>query len=586
MAQDPATGTRGGWVSRMLDVWREQGACAVLQALAFRSWKSPLRGDCTSGVVFQYLDKAGGVAVVRGFVPEAFRRTRGSAGNAFFLVSRSSRQKIPLEPCSQFLFAREVTEGARFEVRLGALEYGDYHAAFEKPCGIALGPRFPLAFNYRNQWVRLAKDKALRMRRDGSFAVFRPTPARRAALEIGFLAELVAHRTLPEWIAAFTRVAFFFWRPFHRGRYWIFSDKLSNPIDSAYSVAKALVGNGAFDAERIVPYYLVDGRHSLRVKLPPKLKTVRYLSLRHRLLFLAAEASVTSEGGYAPFVPLAPYSDITAWQLRVSSLHGLVHHDLSAIYGRDFNNFNLMLTGVEREAEYERGGLWGYAGEDVVCTGLPRWDDRESEPGRKIYFVFTWRNNLVESSDPVTKERKYGALLENSEYKAKLQALLANPQLHDLAVKYGYSLEFLPHPLMRNAMSFFNFPDYVRIVPEDIPYEDIYRDASLAVTDYSSIAMDMAYLGKPVVYYQFDHDEFYATQGYAESFFSWKDDGFGPVVQDEGKVVDAISGILADGCVRGAEYERRAQAFFPRRDKDNGLRACRAVFDKIKRCNG
>ncbi len=103
----------------------------------------------------------------------------------------------------------------------------------------------------------------------------------------------------------------------------------------------------------------------------------------------------------------------------------------------------------------------------------------------------------------------------------------------------------------------------------------------MLVTDYSSVAMDMAYLGKPVVYWQFDRDEFYATQGYTPSFWSWEADGFGPVTATLDETVDAIVACIRAGFVREPEYERRAAAFFPPRDRENGARACRAILARL-----
>ena len=559
-----------------------------LSAIVFRKWNEPARGDFSSSAVFQYLDIDRGSATVSGFVPTEILPDTDAPGASLVLTADAGEVAIPLLPSSEFRFSGKIRSGARFSFAIDdSIPDGKYRAALKQqgcpaiPLPFATGPRFPLCLHYRNQCMRLSDGRSMQFRRDGRLHIFHESVPARLVREMRFLFELLANRTLPEWVAAATRLCYFAWRPFHNGRYWIFSDKLSNPIDSAYSIAKALIGNDEFSKERITPFYLVDGRHALRARLPEKLRTVRYLSLRHRLLFLAAEVCVTSEDGYAPLAPLAPYSDISARQIKVSSLHGIVHHDLSGLYGRDSSDFNLMLTGVRREAEYERSGLWGYAPENVVCTGLPRWDDRENAPARKICFAFTWRTSLVESSDPVTKEYRYGALLEDSEYRKHLNSLLANPTLRELASRQGYTIEFLPHPLMRGAMSFFEIPNHIHVVPEDTPYEDVYREASILVTDYSSVAMDMAYLGKPVVYYQFDHDAFYATQGYTESYFSWKADGFGPVTTDEDSTVAAIAGILDAGCRRAPEYECRAKAFFPPADKLNGFRACRAIFARI-----
>lgn len=60
-----------------------------------------------------------------------------------------------------------------------------------------------------------------------------------------------------------------------------------------------------------------------------------------------------------------------------------------------------------------------------------------------------------------------------------------------------------------------------------------------AVTDYSSVAMDVAYLGKPVVYYQFDYERF-RTFHLEEGYFHYEEDAFGPIAAEEAQVLAAI----------------------------------------------
>lgn len=44
-------------------------------------------------------------------------------------------------------------------------------------------------------------------------------------------------------------------------------------------------------------------------------------------------------------------------------------------------------------------------------------------------------------------------------------------------------------------------------------YSEMINECDLLVTDYSSFAVDVAYMYKPVVYYQFDEEEFFGGGG-------------------------------------------------------------------------
>ena len=70
--------------------------------------------------------------------------------------------------------------------------------------------------------------------------------------------------------------------------------------------------------------------------------------------------------------------------------------------------------------------------------------------------------------------------------------------------------------------------------------QDLLRRAAFLVTDYSSVAMDFAYMQKPLLYYQFDLDEFRANQ-YKAGYFDFVRDGFGPVCTTEGEAAAALA---------------------------------------------
>jgi len=572
-------------LGRIARAFREHGAWAGAKCIFFRPWRADSRGDSAESVPLQYAQLRGGNMEVLGFVP-------AELADAERLVLRVGPEDRTAATGSlrDLRFGGQVVRGTPFRFRIGTdFPDGVVSARLVGPDGgfrdvpFSIGPRFPLSLRYRFQRLRAPDGRELRLMPDGRLRIDRPGALRRAARTFLFFAELFWKRTEQDWNAAFLRMEFAVWRRRNPGRVWLFSDKLTNPIDNAYAVAAALASRPEFEREKVSAWYLVDGKHSLRVRLAPGIRTVRFQSRLHRFLHLAAEAVVSSEGGYNPFRPLAPFKDLLAWQIRVFTDHGVIHHDLSALYGRDFNGFNLVLSGASRERADIAGGLWGYDDDEVALTGLPRWDARENAPENKVYFGFTWRKNLVEDVDKTTKEREYGNVFRQSEFLRNLRSLLSDPRLRRAAEEAGCRLVFLPHPLQRSVLSEFQLPDWVEAVPEDKPYEEIYRDASMLVTDYSSVAMDMAYLGKPVVYWQFDREEFYATQGYTPSFWSWEEDGFGPVTATLDETVEAIVSCIRSGFAREPEYERRAKAFFVPRDKENGARACRAVFERIEK---
>lgn len=97
---------------------------------------------------------------------------------------------------------------------------------------------------------------------------------------------------------------------------------------------------------------------------------------------------------------------------------------------------------------------------------------------------------------------------------------------------------------------------------------------SVMITDYSSVAFDFAYMNKPVLYYQFDYDEFRKGQ-YSEGYFSYKDDGFGPVFEDANIISDELLKI------KDPIYKERMDKFFGKvRDTENSRRIVEYLCDR------
>ena len=75
-------------------------------------------------------------------------------------------------------------------------------------------------------------------------------------------------------------------------------------------------------------------------------------------------------------------------------------------------------------------------------------------------------------------------------------------------------------------------------------------------------------MGKPVVYYQFDYEEYRNAQ-YKEGYFSYEKNGFGPVIKTESKLIEYVKEIADNKWENPKEYILRAEAFFPLHDNRN-----------------
>ena len=123
----------------------------------------------------------------------------------------------------------------------------------------------------------------------------------------------------------------------------------------------------------------------------------------------------------------------------------------------------------------------------------------------------------------------------------------------------------------------FNGNNIFKIVKGYADYNKIFKEASLLVTDYSSVAFDFAYLNKPILYTQFDKDTFYKNHLYTKGYFKFEKDGLGPVIYDYEKAVEEIIKYIENDCKIEKKYQERINKFYKYHDQNN----CKRVYEEI-----
>ena len=81
---------------------------------------------------------------------------------------------------------------------------------------------------------------------------------------------------------------------------------------------------------------------------------------------------------------------------------------------------------------------------------------------------------------------------------------------------------------------------------------------------------------KPVLYYHFDN-LFDGGHSYKDNYFSYEEEGFGPVCGEQNELIEAIGELLVNDCEMAPIYRERADSFFAFSDKNN----CERVFNEI-----
>lgn len=121
----------------------------------------------------------------------------------------------------------------------------------------------------------------------------------------------------------------------------------------------------------------------------------------------------------------------------------------------------------------------------------------------------TWRSHLL-LPQQFGHRRALAMDLQTSLFMVGWRRLLDHPGLLEAAEKHDLRLAFLAHPHLQDHVRAEHVPAHVEVysmLKDDI--QGLLAQTRLFITDYSSAAFDAAYLQIPVVYYQFDAEDFF-----------------------------------------------------------------------------
>ena len=316
-------------------------------------------------------------------------------------------------------------------------------------------------------------------------------------------------------------------------------------------------------------------------------KLIDYGSYRWKMLMLLAAHVVSSHIDAYITNPISRRR-YGRPQWRLSFLqHGIIKGDLSQWL--NLKNIDFFATSTEDEYHYIVGESPYKFGPKVVrLTGLPRHDAllqksaamAESDVNQ-LLIAPTWRQYLA-GRIVSTSVRERNKQFMESDYAREWQALLLSEDLHEVAKNQGLKIVFMPHPVFQPYLDEFEIPDWIETqLYEGVDVQDVVSRSAMMVTDYSSIAFNMAYLYRPVVYFQFDRDRYFAEHTEGDGYYDYETHGFGPVELDISGVVGAVRA-FRNSRDFAERYTDRARRAFPVRDGRNSERVYKAITQLSK----
>ncbi|MBZ7950199.1 CDP-glycerol glycerophosphotransferase family protein [Campylobacter molothri] len=205
--------------------------------------------------------------------------------------------------------------------------------------------------------------------------------------------------------------------------------------------------------------------------------------------------------------------------------HGITQNDLS--HWLNQRKIDLFITGIKDEYNSIAGDFnrYKFTPKEVKLIGFPRWDTllkNNKTNIKQILIMPTWREYIVGAYSKKLMKRRFNPKFYETEYFYKWGSFLHHKELQKLCEKYNYKIIFNPHLQIRPYLDGFNLPSYIIIPPIEMSMQKLFCESSLMITDYSSVAFEMAILKKPVIYYQFDKDEFFTKHTMQKGYFDYK----------------------------------------------------------------
>lgn len=371
---------------------------------------------------------------------------------------------------------------------------------------------------------------------------------------------------------------------------WLFCDRMTSAEDSAEEFFKYVNSRKNSNIETV---FIIREDCPDYERLQQFGRVIPFKSFEHYEAFLMADKVISSAADEYVINPFEKANRFVRDLCEADFIfpqHGVIKDDLSGWLHRGNKNIRLFVTSSDKEKEAIIKDPYGYTDREVILTGIPRFDTLSRDNGIKqekvIYIMPTWRKWIAPdfdiSADSVDNIEVCNENFKDTDYYKFYNNLLKDGHLHELIEKYDYEVYFALHPRMGAEMKTFYSSDRIHLLkPESFSYSDAAKRMCMLVTDYSSVAFNIAFLRKPIVYAQFDFEEFYKSGKHTSiaGYFDFEKDGFGPVVKTVDEVVNEIEKNIISEMKMCDKYKLRADDFFF--DPPEGKNRCDLLYERI-----
>lgn len=252
---------------------------------------------------------------------------------------------------------------------------------------------------------------------------------------------------------------------------------------------------------------------------------------------------------------------------KVFLQHGIIKDNIKWYHANEFHTDLFVCSAIE-EYEYILNH-YGHSKDIVRLLGMCRFDDFDRNnlcKKKQILFMPTWRSWLNECDENTFKD---------SQYCHQINKIINDVQLNQYLKENGYRLLFYPHYESQKFLNCFNTKSSNIEICSFNEYDvhTLLKDSDMLITDYSSVLFDMAYQDKPILFFQFDKDEF-EMRHYQKGYIKYEE--FGPVSATMEELKGNMVSLLENHDME--RYIERYHQFFGEKTNSN----CKLIFDAIE----
>lgn len=355
---------------------------------------------------------------------------------------------------------------------------------------------------------------------------------------------------------------------------WLVCEDRYEARDNGYWLYKYIREN---HKERIV-HFAIDKKSPDYQKIKQLGFAVPYNSMMHWFWYIVSSCNISSQASGRPENGIAKYLEkFGLIKTKFCFLqHGVIINDLKWLYAKR-NKIDWFLTSAKPEYEFIQN-TFGYNNGQVKLLGLPRFDNLHDSitDENEILLMPTWRTWIkspdctVMNSAGVLKSENF----DESDYYKILNNFIHSPKLVEILNKYGKHLIFYPHRNMQSFIDKFDVESERIIVADRSHYDVQYllKRCSTLITDYSSVFMDVVYMQKPVLFFQFDEEKFRSGQ-YNKGYFDYHDNPYSLWAKTENDLLNNLESIFKNP----EKISYNIKDLFPLYDTNN----CKRVYDSI-----